>query len=90
MAATLTPNAISALNSGVVDLKPMVQVLDIKQIGSAQSMQERYRMVLSDGSFMQQAMLATQLNEYVKSGRVEKGSVVQLTEYICNSVQNRK
>lgn len=90
MAATLTPNAISALNSGVVDLKPMVQVLDIKQIGSAQSMQERYRMVLSDGSFMQQAMLATQLNEYVKAGRVEKGSVVQLTEYICNSVQNRK
>lgn len=90
MMATLTTNAISALTSGVVDLRPMVQVLDIKQIASAQSMQERYKMVLSDGSFMEQALLATRHNEDVKSGRVKKGSVVQLTEYLCNSVQNRK
>jgi len=65
MAATLTANTITALNSGVVDLKPIVQVLDIKQIGSAQSMQECYRMVLSDRSFVQQAMLATQLNKHM-------------------------
>uniref|UniRef100_A0A0D6R679 Replication protein A subunit n=1 Tax=Araucaria cunninghamii TaxID=56994 RepID=A0A0D6R679_ARACU len=88
--ARLTPNAIAAMNNGDVDLRPLVQVLDIRQIATAQSVQERYRMVLSDGVNMQQAMLATQLNPCVKSGQLQKGSVVQLMEYICNSVQNRK
>lgn len=90
MAAKLTANAIVALNNGDTDLRPLVQVLDIRQIATAQSVQERYRMVLSDGSHTQQAMLATQLNPIVKSGQIQKGSVVQLVEYICNSVQNRK
>eukprot|EP01018_Ginkgo_biloba_P018078 Gb_20429 [translate_table: standard] len=90
MAGNLTANAIIALNNGDVDLRPVVQVLEIKQIATAQSKQERYRMVLSDGSHLQQAMLATQLNELVRAGQLQKGSVVQLTEYICNTVQNRK
>eukprot|EP00249_Psilotum_nudum_P017754 c26474_g2_i1 orf=422-2932(+) len=90
MAASLTPNAILSLNSGNVDLRPLVQVLDIRQIGTAQSVQERYRLVLSDGNYVQQAMLATQLNELVKSGQVQKGTIVQLMEYICNTVQQRR
>ena len=89
MESKLTTNAISLMNNGATDLQPVVQVLDIKQIGP-QASQERYRTVLSDGVHMQQAMLATQLNEYVKSRRIQKGSIVQLTEYICNTVQNRK
>ncbi|GLJ46533.1 hypothetical protein SUGI_0980710 [Cryptomeria japonica] len=67
-----------------------MEVLDIRQISTTQSVQERYRLVVSDGSYMQQAMLATQLNATVKSGHLQKGSVVQLTEYTCNAVQNRK
>ncbi|MCO5574367.1 hypothetical protein L7F22_028150 [Adiantum nelumboides] len=90
MAAALTPNAILALNSGETDLQPLVQVLDVRQIGTGQSVQERYRLVLSDGNYVQQAMLATQLNEFVKSGQVQKGSIVKLVEYICNTVQSRK
>ncbi|KAL2945128.1 Replication protein A 70 kDa DNA-binding subunit C [Bienertia sinuspersici] len=35
-------------------------------------------------------MIATQLNGRVKSGEIRKGSVIQLIEYICSSVQNRK
>ncbi|KAJ7560063.1 hypothetical protein O6H91_04G112300 [Diphasiastrum complanatum] len=87
---SLTPNAIMALNSGNVDLRPVLQVLDIRQISTSQSVQERFRLVLSDGSYVQHAMLATQLNEYVKTGQVKKGTLVQLQEYICNTVQNRK
>lgn len=78
------------LNNGDVDLRPVLQVMDVRQIGNAQTVQERYRLVLSDSVYVQQAMLATQLNEYVKNGQVQKGSIVQLLEYICNSVQNRK
>lgn len=87
MAVNLTPNAIAAIESGDVNAKPLVQVLDIKLIGSTQ---ERYRLLLSDAVSTQHAMLATQLNDRVKSGRVRKGSVVQLIEYICSRVQNRK
>jgi replication factor A1 len=66
----------------------LMQVLDVRQIGNPQSTQKRYRLVLSDGVHLQQAMLATQLNEKVK--KAVKGSMVQLLEYICNTVQNRK
>ncbi len=65
-----------------------MQVIDVRQIGNPQSTQERYRLVLSDGVYLQLAMLATQLNEKVK--KAVKGSMVQLLEYICNTVQNRK
>ncbi|KAK6139644.1 hypothetical protein DH2020_026608 [Rehmannia glutinosa] len=87
MPVNLSANAISAINGGDVNSKPLVQVLDIKLIGSTQ---ERYRLLLSDSVETQHAMLATQLNDRVKSGRVRKGSVIQLIEYICSTVQNRK
>ncbi|KAK4372836.1 hypothetical protein RND71_008220 [Anisodus tanguticus] len=80
MPINLTANAISAIN-------PVVQVLDIKLIGTTQ---ERYRLTLSDSESTQQAMLATQLNDRVKTGRVRKTSVIRLIEYICSTVQNRK
>ena len=86
MAPILTANGISKLNAGDLNLKPVVQVIEVKTIGSG----ERYRIVVSDGSDTQQALLATQLNEIVKGGRLKTGSVVQLLEYICSTVQNRR
>ncbi|XP_012077021.1 replication protein A 70 kDa DNA-binding subunit A [Jatropha curcas] len=87
MPVNLTPNAIALINGGDVNMKPLVQVLDIKQIGSAQ---ERYRFLISDSVSTQHAMLATQLNDRVRNGLVKKGSVIQLIDYICSEVQKRK
>ncbi|XP_073010537.1 replication protein A 70 kDa DNA-binding subunit A isoform X1 [Typha latifolia] len=87
MAGRLTANAIAAVNGGDLNLKPVVQVVEVRQIAGAQ---EHYRAVVSDGAAAQQALLATQLNQLVKSGRLRKGSVVQLLEYICSTVQNRR
>lgn len=87
MPVNLTRKSIAAILDGDVNSKPLVQVLDIKLIGSNQ---ERYRFLLSDTVSTQQAMIATQLNDLVKSGEVRKGSVIQLIEYICSAVQNRK
>ena len=84
----LTENAIPAIIAGDVNSKPLVQILDIKLIGN--NTQERYRFLLSDAVSTQHAMLATQLNDRVKSGTVRKGSVIQLIDYICSTVQNRK
>ncbi|CAI9113477.1 OLC1v1014087C1 [Oldenlandia corymbosa var. corymbosa] len=61
--------------------------LDVKLAGATQ---DRYRLLISDSVLVQQAMLATQLNGLVKAGGLRKGSVVQLIEYICTHIQNRK
>lgn len=87
MPVNLTANSIAAINAGDVNSKPLVQVLDIKLIGNTQ---ERYRVLISDSVLSQHAMLATQLNDRVKSGQVKKGAVIQLIDYICSTVQNRK
>ena len=81
MALILTANGISKVNAGGLNLKPVVQGVEVKTIGSG----ERYRMEVSDGSKTQ---LATQLNGIVKGGRLKTGSVVQLLDYICSTVQN--
>ncbi|XP_054786686.1 replication protein A 70 kDa DNA-binding subunit A [Prosopis cineraria] len=89
MPVNLTPNAIAAIVAGDVNSKPLVQVLDIKLI-SNNTQQERYRLLISDSASTQHAMLATQLNDRVRTGRVKKGSVVQLIDYVCSQIQNRK
>uniref|UniRef100_A0A1J3DN96 Replication protein A subunit n=1 Tax=Noccaea caerulescens TaxID=107243 RepID=A0A1J3DN96_NOCCA len=91
MPVSLTPNAITAINAGDVNLKPLLQVLDIKLIGKIQERgQERYRLLISDGALAEHAMIAVQLNDRVKSGQVVIGSIVQLIDYICSTVKNRK
>ncbi|EOY30308.1 Replication A 1A-like protein [Theobroma cacao] len=87
MPVNLTRNAIASINTGDVNSKPLVQVVDIKLIGNSQ---ERYRFLLSDSESSQHAMLATQLNEQVRTGRVKKGSIIQLIDYVCSTVQNRR
>ncbi|XP_022946724.1 replication protein A 70 kDa DNA-binding subunit A [Cucurbita moschata] len=87
MPVHLTPNAISAIVAGDVNSKPLVQVLDIKLIGNTQ---ERYSLLISDAVSTEQAMLATQLNDIIKTGRVKKGSVIQLIDYVCSPIKSRK
>lgn len=91
MAVNLTQGAIITMCFTSEELQPVLQVIDLKLVQSQQnSSTERYRLVLSDGSYYQQGMLATQKNELVHSGRLQKGSIVKLHQFICNDVQNRK
>lgn len=95
MAVNLTQGAIVTMcftsENTSEELHPVLQVIDLKLVQSQQnSATERYRVVLSDGLYYQQGMLATQKNELVHSGRLQKGSIVKLSQFICNDVQNRK
>ncbi|KAL3497983.1 hypothetical protein ACH5RR_040715 [Cinchona calisaya] len=95
----LSEGAIVKLSSGewnqTPDLNPVLQVLDVRKVNAAQnpngstSGTDRYRLLLSDGVNSQQGMLATQRNELVISNRLQKGSIVQLTQFVCNVIQNR-
>ncbi|KVH91342.1 replication protein A 70 kDa DNA-binding subunit A-like [Cynara cardunculus var. scolymus] len=98
MAVNLTTGAISILSSGecqATDVKPVVQVRDIRVQtqtsagGGGGENKEKYRVLLSDGLFHQQGMLATQCNELVRSQQLQKGSIVQLTEFACNTIRER-
>lgn len=86
MPVHLTPNAIAAISAGDLNSKPLVQVIDIKLLGK----QERYRFIVSDAVSCQHAMVATQLNDRIKTSQVKKGSIIQLTDYISNYFQDRK
>lgn len=87
MPVNLTSNGIPAILAGDLNSKPLLQILEIKLINTST---ERYRLILSDSVTTHQAMIATQLNEKVKTNSVRKGSVVQLTEYVCTNAQKRK
>ncbi|KAF8378985.1 hypothetical protein HHK36_028411 [Tetracentron sinense] len=93
MAINLTGGAIAMLCNGDAqgaDVKPILQVADIRLVNTQQqNNNERYRILLSDGSHLQQGMLATQRNDLVKLGTLQKGSIVQLTQFVCNVIQGR-
>ena len=62
--------------------------MDIRSIGNERT-GTRFRLVLSDGTHLQHAVLATALNDKVNSNLVIKGSIVYLLKYACNTVQDR-
>ena len=87
----LTKGAIRAIETSS-DEKPVVQVIAVKQIQTKnkQNNQERYRLVISDGEFYQQAMLAVQQNHLITSGELAVHGVIRLLEHMCNPIQGRK
>ncbi|KAK4490845.1 hypothetical protein RD792_001560 [Penstemon davidsonii] len=88
----LTEGSIAMFSSGsdVGDIQPVLQVADVRLVSTQNpSSNERYRILLSDGSFTQQGMLATQLNDLVRSQKLQKGSIIKLKQFVCNVIQNR-
>lgn len=69
-----------------------LQLLSVKKVSLASANQptDRYRIIISDGVNYAQAMLATQLNNYVTEGRIAKNTVAKLTKMTSNSVQDKR
>ncbi|GER57613.1 replication protein A 70 kDa DNA-binding subunit [Striga asiatica] len=92
----LTEGAIPMLSNGQAqeaNFKPVVQVTSVRLINTQNQINnavERYRVVLSDGTFSQQSMLGTQCNDLVRSQRLQTGSIIQLMQYVCNVIQNKR
>ncbi|ORY31367.1 hypothetical protein BCR39DRAFT_90121 [Naematelia encephala] len=73
------------------NVQPVLQVLSVKKINApAASGTDRYRIILSDGEYFIQSMLATQLNNFVDDGSLAKNAVIKLTSFVTNAVQGRK
>ncbi|KAJ3687738.1 hypothetical protein LUZ61_016902 [Rhynchospora tenuis] len=71
-------------------MKLVLQISDVRQVSTVQNTTERYRMLLSDGTHTQQAMLATKLNSLVKEGNLQAGSIVQLNDYNLQVLQSKR
>jgi replication factor A1 len=72
----------------------VVQFLSLKKVGTTggdgRTGFDRYRIIMSDGTFYMQAMLATQLNSLVQENHITKGSIVVLEKLTCNYVQEKR
>ncbi|GKD37068.1 replication protein A 70 kDa DNA-binding subunit A-like protein [Tanacetum coccineum] len=85
----LTPGAISMLLSGNQTVtKPVVQVIDIKysqtltQVkGDRVEKMEFYKIILSDGSVCEDVIIYDKIAEMIRSKQLQKGSIVQLTQF---------
>ena len=64
---------------------PAVQILDIKKIVTS-SRQERYRLILSDGEYYIQAMLATESSYMVVNKILTKYSLIRLNQFSCRTI----
>jgi len=91
-AARLTPNAVTATLAGDVNLKPVVQVVDLRSIAvtGPPGAGPRFRAIISDGVATTQALFAAQLCDLARSGLVRRGAIVQLLDYIVNDVRGRR
>ncbi|CAD6334908.1 unnamed protein product [Miscanthus lutarioriparius] len=94
MAAWLTPGAVVAVSEhsdGNGTLQPVLQVVDVRMVKNVENPSaECFRMVLSDGVYTMQSMLATAENMRVRDGSIQKGSIIHLQEFTCSTIQNRR
>jgi replication factor A1 len=97
MSELITPGIISRLahaqsqDEALFASQPVVQFLSIKPVDKQASAQpERYRIIISDGAYYIQAMLATQLNALVNDGTVGKHSIVRLERFTVSTVKDKR
>lgn len=69
---------------------PVLQCLQIKQMAPNPQGEERYRLVLSDGTHYVQTMLALQANHVVHEGKLVRGCIVRLKQYTPNNHKGKK
>eukprot|EP01083_Nonionella_stella_P070730 189385_1 len=86
---SLSTGSVQRMVSGDVGHSPQLQVLDVKKIVTGQS-GERFRLVLSDGDYYIQGMLSSQCTSLVNSKRLQKFTVIQLKEWVCNNIKGKK
>jgi Replication factor-A protein 1, N-terminal domain len=88
-APALTPGAIQRISNSTekqVDFMPRLQVISVKLMHPSANQNDRYRLVLSDGEYYHQSMLATAQNELVTSGQLVENCVVCLEDFVLNEI----
>lgn len=71
------------------DGEPILQVLGSKRIAGGNA--ERYRLLLSDGQYLQSfSMLSTQLNHLVSENQLPEFTIIQVKQHITSVVNKNE
>eukprot|EP00571_Detonula_confervacea_P014379 CAMPEP_0172303124 /NCGR_PEP_ID=MMETSP1058-20130122/4695_1 /TAXON_ID=83371 /ORGANISM="Detonula confervacea, Strain CCMP 353" /LENGTH=635 /DNA_ID=CAMNT_0013013833 /DNA_START=117 /DNA_END=2024 /DNA_ORIENTATION=+ len=65
---------------------PIVQVIHLKKIDNKGGGDERWKVILSDGTHFLSGMCATQLNSLVHSGAISQHCILKVNEFIVNTM----
>jgi len=88
MSHSLTEGALARICQQEEVEDPLVQVIGHKAIQGGG--QERFRLLLSDGQYSNSfSMLATQLNHRLHDKELEAFTIIKLTKFLCNKVDNQ-
>ena len=52
--------------------------------------EQQYRLQVSDGLNFQPCMLATQMNQKIASGELDRFSIIRVARYLCNTIDGRR
>ncbi|KAG8937310.1 Replication factor A protein 1 [Tulasnella sp. 418] len=69
---------------------PIVQVVSCKAINTGPDQPSRNRLVISDGNYWAQSMLATQLNDLVTDGQIQKNTIIRMKKFHASRVQGKR
>eukprot|EP00584_Thalassiosira_punctigera_P000883 CAMPEP_0172535332 /NCGR_PEP_ID=MMETSP1067-20121228/7393_1 /TAXON_ID=265564 ORGANISM="Thalassiosira punctigera, Strain Tpunct2005C2" /NCGR_SAMPLE_ID=MMETSP1067 /ASSEMBLY_ACC=CAM_ASM_000444 /LENGTH=642 /DNA_ID=CAMNT_0013320263 /DNA_START=160 /DNA_END=2088 /DNA_ORIENTATION=- len=89
---SLTPNAVRTMfgmnaSQDNPSFAPTLQVIHLKKIDNKGAGQdERWKVILSDGTHFLSGMCATQLNNLVHSGAVAQNCILRVNEFIVNTM----
>jgi len=93
----LTPGGVPLVSNhvtGAETVQAVLQVLDVRAVvhksNDNPGGSNRYRMLLSDGVYSLQSMLATAENHHIRDGYIQKGSIIHLQEYTCSTIRGRR
>ncbi|GLJ17605.1 hypothetical protein SUGI_0306560 [Cryptomeria japonica] len=86
----LTPYAIRSIHAGDDIPPPLLQLLSFEKIIGDPNDNDRYKLVLSDGTCMQVAILPTKYADLLHAEMLKIGSILLLTKYTCRYVWNTR
>lgn len=64
--------------------------MSIRPVATGGAGAQRFRMVLTDGTTSAPAMLASQLNGHIQSGKLQDYTMIRLDKYMTNDLNNQK
>ncbi|GLJ43616.1 hypothetical protein SUGI_0907900, partial [Cryptomeria japonica] len=85
-----TPFAIQSINVGDKLPSALLQVLSFKKMQGNKDDTNRYKLVLSDGTYMQLAILPYKYATLIDSDALKIGLIVLLSTYTCRYVWNTR
>ena len=92
MTISLTAGAVQNLvGAHEPNFKPICQIINIKNVGNknGDGGQDRYRIIISDGTHYVQGMMATQLNA-IMGENLQNYNIIRINEYMNNNVKGKR